>query len=97
MDPTRLQAQAAPAIPCALSDAKDANGDALDEGTRYKIGIARGHQEWKVDSVDPDGSVNLSPLGGTVTGGGTTRKRRNVEAETLKPQGPIGENAAPVA
>lgn len=72
----------------SLTDLKDASGNALYTEGRYNLG--RGYQRWKVDSVNPDGTVNLVPTGG----GDVTRKRWNVDPKKLKPVDG-GEASAP--
>lgn len=73
------QSAAADASTDSLGELKDSTGNALYTEGRYQLG--RGYQQWRVSSVNEDGTVNLEPTGG----GDVTRKRWNVDPKKLKP------------
>jgi hypothetical protein len=71
--------EATPAAKADLGNAKDSSGNALYADRGYHVG--RGYQTWRVDSVNADGTVNLSP-----TDGGP-RRRWNVASNKLIAEG----------
>lgn len=73
------ESNATPATTESVAGLKDGKRKQLDATGTYNVG--RGYQAWKVDSVNDDGTVNLSP-----TDGGP-RRRWNVAPKKLIPTG----------